>query len=101
MTKDEKIILVLGGVMLGAIILYHLTNTPDNAAEIQVDESGIIPTMSQTMAGAQSGKVRAYIGYNSPFLFAPPIGNVMPPQIGPGTHAVTADPNFSLGNWSD
>lgn len=71
MGKDERIILVIGGVALAAILLYHMTElkvSNDVADNIQpAPEFKLVPD-----------GIPNYMVYNQPFLFSPPVANILP-----------------------
>lgn len=65
MSKDEKIIMALGFLAVAAIILYVQrpdTDAPPTEAEIDAE---YIPV--------------SYLTYNQPYMFAPPVANILPP----------------------
>lgn len=70
MSKDERIILAVGFVGLVAILLYHFTDLKSNAVTAENDVAApdlLVP----------SGQAN-YMTYNQPFLFSPPVANILP-----------------------
>jgi len=70
MGKDERIILAVGFVGLVALLLYHFTDLKNNnitAADDLAAPDLLVP----------SGQAN-YMTYNQPFLFSPPVANVLP-----------------------
>lgn len=67
MGKDERIILIIGGLALAAIVLYHITEFNSVEAAEPMPEFKVVP----------SG-VANYMVYNQPYLFAPPVANILP-----------------------
>lgn len=99
MTKDEKITLAVVGLLIMAVIIWRkpivAVITGEDEPEPQVDEIGV----SQTPDKRDMRNVRAYLSYNLPYAFAPPVGNFLPSitagQVG---QTVNKPTNFD-GYW--
>lgn len=99
MTKDEKIILVVVALLIMAVIIWRkpivAAITGDDEPMPQVDEIGV----SQTPNKRDMKNVRAYLSYNLPYAFSPPVGNFLPSQTaGQVGQTVNKPTNFD-GYW--
>lgn len=97
MTKEEKIILGLALVALVGIVVfqYPKTETIVAAVEMPRDPLGTVgESLTPTNTGV--GKTPAYLGYNLPWAFSPPVSNVLPSQtVGQVGQVTNAAGNFA------
>lgn len=95
MSKEEKIFLGLAIVGLVAVILLqrprNVIVSPVNPAGDPVTEIGV----SLTPNNDSVVKGPSYLVYNTPWMFAPPIGNFLPSiTAGIGSQTVNQPTNF-------
>lgn len=94
MTKDEKITLVIVGLLLAAVIIWR---KPIVEAIIAPEEQPVIDEIgiSQNPGNSSMTKGREYLVYNLPYAFSPPIGNFLPSiTAGQGNQTVNKPTNF-------
>ena len=94
MTKEEKILLGLTIAALVAVVIYQRKPdmiVPVNDPVVELGKS-ITPRNDSVVTGPE------YLTYNSPWFFAPPIGNFLPSTTaGQGNQTVNQPTNFDCG----
>jgi hypothetical protein len=71
MSTEEKILLVLGGLAIAAVLLFQVK--PKTIIE------EIAPNESQPVEEPKDNGGPAYLTYNQPYIWGPPVNNFLPP----------------------
>jgi hypothetical protein len=94
MKFDEKILWAIGALVLVTLVIFHRQPKPGEAPEFvsPVDMIG----ESFTPFNTNMTRGPAYLMYNQPWAFAPPVGNVLPTiTIGQQGQTVQAPASFT------
>lgn len=98
MTREEKILLGLAIVALAAIVIFQRSPRaidPGGGGEAASADPVIVVGDSFTPANSSVTKGPAYLMYNAPFMFAPPISNFLPSiTAGQGSQTVNQPTDF-------
>lgn len=100
MSREEKILLGLAIAALAAIVIFQrgsMSRDPGGGGEpVAADTSPVIQVGdSFTPANSSMTKGPAYLTYNAPFMFAPPISNFLPSiTAGQGSQTVNQPTDF-------